>query len=391
MLDRFRARGRRLDVHVAVWLVVAVALTSIATGVVAIVTEPALEAEGVVGTVQAVAEFSGTIVGFALLVAAWGMRRGYRLAYLSAAVLVVLEAVHGVAHSRALSIPLVVLSLVGFVVLALTSPRFTRSLPIESTQVGALLAVVGVVAYGTAGTYTLRAEFDGVTTVVDALYFTLVTASTVGYGDVHAASTGSRLFVISLVILGPTAVGVVVGSLVGPALQDRLSRTGRQLAADGGGSTDAEQSGGSERIVVLGFDELTVPVLAALAARQSPFLVVTPDADRAAWLEAHGVAVVCGDPTDERTLEATALERATAVVVATADEAATAHWTVAVRTLESAVPLVALAPGGRVGALERLGADVAIDPRNPLGSVVVAAVLGTVGTSEGTAAGGAEA
>ena len=391
MLDRLRARGRRPGAHVAVWLVVAVALASIATGISAIITEPTLEGEGVVGIVQAVAEFSGTIVGFALLVAAWGMRRGYRLAYLSAAVLVVLEAVHGVAHSRALSIPLVVLSLVGFVVLALTSPRFTRSLPIESTQVGALLAVVGVVAYGTAGAYALRAEFDGVTTLVDALYFTLVTASTVGYGDVHAVSTGARLFVISLVILGPTAVGVVVGSLVGPALQDRLARPGRRLAADGGRSTIAERSGESERIVVLGFDELTVPVLAALAARSSPFLVVTPDADRAAWLEAHGVAVVCGDPTDERTLEAAALERATAVVVATADEAATAHWTLAVRTLEPAVPLVALAPGGRVGALERLGADVAIDPRNPLGSVVVDALLGTVGTSKGTAAGGAEA
>ncbi|WP_255192378.1 NAD-binding protein [Natronobeatus ordinarius] len=390
MLDRLRARGRRPGVHVAVWLVVAVALTSIATGIVAIVTEPALEGEGVVETVQAVAEFSGTIVGFALLVTAWGMRRGYRLAYLSAAVLVVLAGIHGVVHSRALSIPLVVLSLVGFVVLALTSPRFTRSFSFESTQVGALLAVVGVVAYGTAGAYALRAEFDGVSTVVDALYFTLVTASTVGYGDVHAVSTGARLFVISLVILGPTAVGVVVGSLVGPALQEHLSRTGQRLTADGGQSTDADQSGGSERIVVLGFDELTVPVLATLAARPSPFLVVTPDADRAAWLEAHGVAVVHGDPTDERTLEATALERATAVVVATADEAATAYGVLAVRSVDTSVPLVALAPGGRVGALERLGADVALDPWNPLGSVVVDAALGTAGTSEGTAAGGAE-
>ena len=375
MLDRFRTRGRRPGVRVAVWFVVAVALASIATGIAAIATQPTLEGTGLVGTFQAVTEFSGTVVGFALLVAAWGMRRGYRLAYLSAAALVVLAAAHGAVHSRALSIPLVALSLVGFVVLVLTSPRFTRSLPIEPTQIGALLAIVGVVAYGTAGAYALRTEFDGVSSVVDALYFTLVTASTVGYGDVHAASEGARLFVISLVILGPTAVGAVVGSLIGPALQARLSRTGREVVADGGRSRSAEHQSGSGRIVVLGVDELTVPVLAELADRQSPFLVVTPDADRAAWLEAHDVAVVHGEPTDERTLEAAALERATAVVVATGDEAATVYGVLAVRSVDTEVPLVALTPGGNVDALERLGVDVAIDPRNILGTAAVDAAL----------------
>ncbi|WP_345779413.1 hypothetical protein [Natrinema sp. SYSU A 869] len=67
---------RRPGGRIAVWIVAAIALASIATGIGAILTRPALEAGGSVGDLQSAAEFSGTIVGFALLVTAWGMRRG---------------------------------------------------------------------------------------------------------------------------------------------------------------------------------------------------------------------------------------------------------------------------------------------------------------------------
>ncbi|WP_231587968.1 hypothetical protein [Halostagnicola sp. A56] len=111
MLERLRSRHPRG--RVAVWIVTAIALDSIATGVVAIVTEPAVQAGGLWGDLQAVSEFSGTVLGFALLVSAWGMYRGFRLAYVVSAALVLLSGIHGVVQSRLLSIPLVVLSLGG--------------------------------------------------------------------------------------------------------------------------------------------------------------------------------------------------------------------------------------------------------------------------------------
>lgn len=230
----------RPTVDSPVAIVAAVGVVSIATAVVAILIEPDYAAASVPGTVQAATAFSAAIVGFALLAAAWGMREGYRLAYLAAAALTILAAVHGVAHLRVLSVPLVVVALAGAVVLVRSGRRFARRPSPTPTQIGATLAVGGVFAYGVAGAYALREQFDGVEGGVDALYFAVVTASTVGYGDVHPTGEAARLFTVSLAILGPTAVGVVVGSVLAPTLEEWISdshgagRSGRGLRADGG-------------------------------------------------------------------------------------------------------------------------------------------------------------
>jgi len=213
----------RPTVDSPVAIVAAVGVVSIATAVVAMLTEPDYAAAGTAGTVQTTTAFSSAIVGFALLAAAWGMHKGYRLAYLAAAALTVFAAAHGVAHLRVLSVPLIVAALVGALLLARGGWRFARRPSPTPTQIGATLAVGGVLAYGTAGAYTLREQFAGVDGGIDALYFAVVTASTVGYGDVHPVGEAARLFTVSLAILGPTAVGAVAGSVLAPVLEGLTS------------------------------------------------------------------------------------------------------------------------------------------------------------------------
>ena len=59
----------------------------------------------------------------------------------------------------------------------------------------ALLAMITVI--GTAGFMALEDL-----SLPEALYFNLVTMSTVGYGDIHPTSNPSRLFAILLIVLG---------------------------------------------------------------------------------------------------------------------------------------------------------------------------------------------
>ncbi|AHF99933.1 potassium channel protein [Halostagnicola larsenii XH-48] len=369
MLERVRAhrpRGR-----VAVWIVTAIALLSIATGVIAIVTEPTVQTGGFWGDLQAVSEFSGTVLGFALLVSAWGMYRGFRLAYVVAAALVLLAAVHGVAQSRLLSIPLVVLSLGGLVVLVLTSDRFTRSTSLTATQIGSMIAIIGVFSYGTAGAYALRAGFAELETVLDAVYFTFVTASTVGYGDVHPLTQGARLFAVSLIVLGPTTVGLTVGSLIGPEIESRLSRTGRR-------AKELDRTDGRERIAVLGYDGLTESLVDGLE-KHADVCVVSDDQTVTGRLESRTVDVVVGDPADEETLRQAQVDAANAVLVATADDARNTYAVLAARELTDARIVVCTETGNR-DALEKAGADVVVDP----GKLLTNAIVGTAaGSSQG--------
>ncbi|WP_408957632.1 ion channel [Natrinema sp. 74] len=369
-------RPRRPSDRVAVWLVTAIALTSIATGIVAILTQPALETGGALGDLQAVAEFSGTVVGFALLVTAWGMQRGYRLAYVATVVLVSLSVAHGVVQLRALSVPLVVLSVGGLVVLVLTSRRFTRSTHLDATQLGALFSIVGVFCYGTAGAYALRSGFDGVENIVDAVYFTVVTASTVGYGDVHATTDTARLFAVSLAVLGPATVAATVGSLFGPMIEAHLARAGRRATGQWN-RTGGDKFGGGikpeSRIVVFGADETSRPVVAALAGRAS-VTVVTGEESAAALPD--GVQVIVGEPTRtaERTLERTALESCDAVLVGS-DAGDQRRLAAAVRSRTDA-RIVVIADGEPADALERAGADAVVDPEIVLVEATLGALLG---------------
>ncbi|ELY93920.1 TrkA-N domain-containing protein [Natrialba hulunbeirensis JCM 10989] len=378
MLDRTHRSLRRAtqqhqpSARAVVWLVTAIAVVSIATGLLAIITQPSVDADGTVGLLQSASEFSGTVLGFALLVTAWGMRRGYRLAYLVAAVLIVLAAAHGVVQSRLLSVPLVILSMGGLIVLAFTSARFTRSSALTPTQLGSLVAIVGVGCYGIAGAYALRHQFSELHTVVDAAYFTVVTASTVGYGDVHPTSEAGRLFAISLAILGPTTVAVAAGSLFGPGLQARLTRTGQRAAAH------AREQTPHERIVVLGTAGPVSNVVAELASRESSVLVVTDsddDDERIAGGQTGETTIITGDPTDEDVLESARLDEADAVLVATGQAARDSYAVLLARDRTDA-RIVAITDDASAGALERAGADVVLSPAQVLTNAAVDATLG---------------
>jgi hypothetical protein len=85
-----------------------------------------------------------------------------------------------------------------------------------------LLLPVAVLIVGTAGFMILeRLPF------IDALYFTIVTISTVGYGDLHPTNMASKLFGIVIIIIGiGTFLTIVtnVTQLLVQRGQDRLRR-----------------------------------------------------------------------------------------------------------------------------------------------------------------------
>lgn len=66
-------------------------------------------------------------------------------------------------------------------------------------------------------------QFDGLRTKTDALYFTVTTLSTVGYGDVHAAGQLARVAVILQVLFNLVFLGTAV-TVAGGLLRTRATR-----------------------------------------------------------------------------------------------------------------------------------------------------------------------
>jgi voltage-gated potassium channel len=365
---------RRVGVRVTVTLTLAVAVLSIATGVSSIGFTAASTQNLFGGQIpdwaQETAGFTGTLTGFLMLASALGMRRGLRVAWYSTVFLLPLAAMQGLVQSSPYSLPLVVVSLAALPVVLANRRRFERDMNLTATQLASLAALVGVQAYGTVGTYALADQFDGVETPLDAVYYTLVTASTVGYGDATPTTQSARLFSLSVVVLGTASFAVALASLLGPAIEARL-------ATALGKMTESQLELLEEHVIVLGYGDLTEPILTELDG-QIEFVVVTPESERAAELSERGFKVLKADPGDEDPLKRVGIKEARAVVAATNNDAEDALAVLTARQLNPEVRIVAASTDREnVDKLRRAGADTVISPATIGGHLLVESALGS--------------
>ena len=371
--DRLPENWRRmLTTRAAITLTIAVALLSVATGLYNIsqeIIEFGPVAAFVPDAVQRAVGFTGVLTGFVMVGSAFALRRGLRVGWWTTLFLLPVTAVQGLLQGSPYSLPLVVLSLVAIPTLLVTRSHFTNTVSLTATQMGAGGALVGVQLYGTVGAFALREDFDGIESLIDAFYFTLITSSTVGYGDIHPETEEAQLFTMSVVVLGVASFGIAIGALVGPAIQARLSKTLGKM-------TESQLQALDNHVLVLGYGELTEPIVDELEAGGKSFAVITPDRDAATKLGERGITVVTADPSDEAPLHRAHIGRSTAVLVATNDDAQDALSILTARELRPDVRIVAAATDRENRKkLERAGADVVISPAELGGHLLVNAAL----------------
>lgn len=354
--------GTRLSIG----LTMVVGVLSLITGIANIASpaELGLLQQYIPESVRMAAGFTGALTGFVILLSGFGMRQGLRSAWYSAIVLLPITALQGIVQSSPLSIPLIVLSVVAMPTLLLNRRRFDRSLELSSTQLAAGAALGGAMAYGTAGAFALRDEFRGIDTMLDAFYYTLVTATTVGYGDAVPESQLARVFSLSVVVVGASSFAVALGALLGPAIEARF-------AAALGRMSDSQLELLEDHVIVLGYGELTEPLLTALSGR-SEFVVVTRNQSNVPEFDERDINVLVADPSDETTLQRAGIDRARAIVVATDDDGEDALSVLTAREYNPAIRIVAAATNEEnVPKLETAGANVVLSPTIIGGTLLV--------------------
>ena len=90
------------------------------------------------------------------------------------------------------------------------------------TEPGGRLLIVSVLAILVAGTtfYTLVEDW----TVIEALYFTVITLTTIGYGDLHPTTEFSRVFTIFFVLAGVSTLLGFLNFILGRTVKEQVER-----------------------------------------------------------------------------------------------------------------------------------------------------------------------
>jgi Trk K+ transport system NAD-binding subunit len=181
----------------------------------------------------------------------------------------------------------------------------------RATLVG--LAVLFVVSVAVLRLSYVKPDGTGMS-VLDAVYFTVETIGTIGYGDFSFAEQHPwlRAYAVALMLLGVVLAAVWFAQLTQLLVSGQVERSFRRRRA-------ATMRG---HIIVVGLGSVGIAVLRGLRAAGKRVLVLERDASNRNLAKARelGVPVVTGDATDPATLAAVNLGHAAAVAVLTSSD-----------------------------------------------------------------------
>lgn len=248
---------------------------------------------------------------------------------------------------------------------------FSRS-SLTSASLFATASIVLLMAYAVLGAYLLGGDFSPpITDLITALYFAMVTMSTVGYGDIAPKTPEARMFAISVMMLGITVFAASVSALLVPMINRRMERL---LGAK---ERTMQRSG---HYVIVGNSSMARNTYRALAARAQPVTVIVPEAPRTAGEEQD---VVVGDGSDLDVLRSAGAPDAKAVLALSDDDSENAFVVMAARELSEKLKTVAVVSNGRnMERVKRVRPDLIIAPQVLGGELLAMALSGETLNSE---------
>jgi len=237
---------------------------------------------------------------------------------------------------------------------------------VKARYVAALLAFPFVlIAGGTTG-YMLVEGWP----FADALYMTVITVTTVGYGETHPLSAAGRWFTMALALGGIFALFFATSTVIALALSGDLARLARRFLMD------RKLSKLNDHVIVCGSGRMGRLVAQALV--KSGLTVVLVDLDEKALgaLQSPSVIAIAGDASSDELLTKVGITRARAFVAALGGDADNVFLTLSARALNPDLFIVARAVEEATEAkLVRAGANRVVAPFSVGGYVAANAIL----------------
>jgi voltage-gated potassium channel len=188
----------------------------------------------------------------------------------------------------------------------------------------------------------------------DALYMTVITMATIGYGEVHPLSYAGRAFTIGFIIVGTGIVAysltILVEAIVRPELITQ-SITKRKIRSM------------ENHYIVCGFGRSGSRIAKELTTIGKPFVVVESNEEAVEHFRQQGGIVIVGDATDEETLRQAGIERANGLVTSLDSDASNIFVVLTARGMNPDLYIVARADQSATPTkLKRAGADAVLSP-----------------------------
>ena len=213
--------------------------------------------------------------------------------------------------------------------------------------------VAFILAFGTLG-YSLIE--DG-WSVGEAFYMTVITITTVGFGEVHELSSDGRIFTIILVFLGFGTAALFATQIARLILESEFAeiltkkKMGRKIMKI------------KDHYIVCGYGRIGSTICDALEDERLPFVIIEHSDESTALAHGKGYCVLKGDATTDAVLKEAGIHRALGVVAALSPDADNLLISLAARELNPQIFIIARGEEPEVeDRMMRAGADIVVSP-----------------------------
>jgi len=237
-------------------------------------------------------------------------------------------------------------------------------LPHVRFAIAALLLAV-IVGGGTLGYRIIEGW-----TYLESLYMTMITVTTVGFGEVHRLSPAGRQFTILLLVSSLVAAGYSVTTLISFLFEGHIGSIlkGRRM--------ERALANLKDHYIVCGCGVVGKEVAAGFQTAGVSFVMVDLDPEHSELARDESVLFVQGDAGNEAVLEEAGIERARGLVAVLRDDQANVFVVLTARQMNPKLTIVSRSAEERtVKKLLKAGADRVISPYQIAGRRIASVIL----------------
>jgi voltage-gated potassium channel len=193
--------------------------------------------------------------------------------------------------------------------------------------------------------------------VFDALYMTVITLATIGYGEVRPLSMAGRVFTMVLIASGLTVGAYIAGAFTELIVAEKF----REIVERRRMKRELERLSG--HYIICGWGRMGQEIADEFLRKRVPFVVVELSEEKCRRLAERGLPYVQGDASEDQALEGAGVKRARGLVAVAPRDADNIFITLSARSLKKDLFIVARSVHERdAHKLEIAGADRVVSP-----------------------------
>ncbi|MGY8787389.1 MAG: potassium channel family protein [Fidelibacterota bacterium] len=214
-----------------------------------------------------------------------------------------------------------------------------------------ILYFIFLLSFGSIGFYIFGGEEWS---WIDSIYMTVITLSTVGFGEVHPLTDSAKILSILIIIFGVTGIGVLIRTFKEEFIQIDLFRKNKMMKTI---------SKLKNHFVICGYGRMGAVIAKELNDKNLDFVIIEINDKKAELIRSKGWFCVHGDATAEDTLKSARIDNASGVSIVLDTDQENLFVTMSMKTLNPDLFILSRCSlEDNMAKLIRAGANKVINP-----------------------------